>query len=90
MTENLLDEFKEKTKRKSKQIDVVDNKLFVNLKTVKQTSYFTIGLNTELKFGKYKGSIVRDILAKDPEYLAWMSSKYKMTTEVMEALNGES
>lgn len=29
-------------------------------------------LDTELRFGKYKGHTVEDVLARDPEYLLWL------------------
>lgn len=29
-------------------------------------------LDTKLRFGKYKGYTVEDVLEKDPEYLLWL------------------
>lgn len=86
--ENLLDTFNTKTNKVKKVIDINDDGIFVDLSDIK-VSYSQLGINTVFKFGKYKGLEVRKVLAKDPEYLTWLSSKYKMTQELLDAIKGE-
>ena len=89
MTEdNLLDEFNKKTNKIKEPVEVKDNEVYVNLKDIK-VSYAQLGINSVMKFGKYKGLEVRKILARDPEYLQWLSGKYKFTEELLNAINGE-
>ena len=40
--------------------------------------YFTMKLNSEFNFGKYKNRKVSEIFEKDPEYLKWVFFNVKI------------
>lgn len=87
--ENLLDIFNSKIQSHKVESKIISKtEIFDDLRSVKQ-SYSQFGIDSLLKFGKYKGRKIRDILKEDVEYLVWLGSKYKFTDELSDAISGE-
>ena len=87
--DNLLDQFNIKTKKVIKAVEVKNDGVYVDLTSIGKTSFAQLGINSVIKFGKYRNIPVRDVLARDPEYLNWLSKKYRMTKELLDAINGD-
>src|SRR3990167_7116045 len=69
--------YRKKSKRKSKRLSMRIRNLKIRRKSNTGKSAginMILGLSDEIKFGKHKGELIRDIIQNDPEYLDWAIS----------------